>query len=47
VIDFFMSETARHADLVLPGSLHEEDEGTVTTGEGRVVRIRKAVDPPG
>jgi assimilatory nitrate reductase catalytic subunit len=47
VIDFFMSETARHADLILPGSLHEEDEGTVTTGEGRVVRIRKAVDPPG
>lgn len=27
VIDFFMSETARHADIILPGSLHEEDEG--------------------
>ncbi len=47
VIDFFMSETARFADLVLPGSLHEEDEGTATTAEGRVIRIRKAVDPPG
>ena len=46
-IDFFLSETARHADLVLPGSLHEEEEGTVTTAEGRVVRIRKAVNPPG
>src|SRR5581483_6532119 len=46
-IDFFLSETARHADLVLPGSLHEEDEGTATTVEGRVVRIRKAVEPPG
>ena len=46
-IDFFLSETARHADLVLPGSLHEEDEGTVTSTEGRVIRIRKAVDPPG
>ncbi len=46
-LDFFMSETARHADLILPGSLHEEDEGTVTTVEGRVVRIRKAVEPPG
>src|SRR5262249_2810160 len=46
-IDFFLSETARHADLVLPGSLHEEDEGTVTSAEGRVIRIRKAVDPPG
>jgi assimilatory nitrate reductase catalytic subunit len=45
-IDFFLNETARHADLVLPGSLHEEEEGTVTTAEGRVVRIRKAVNPP-
>ena len=26
--------------------MHEEEEGTVTTAEGRVVRIRKAVDPP-
>ena len=26
-IDFFLNETARHADVVLPGSLHEEDEG--------------------
>jgi len=46
-IDFFMSETARHADVILPGSLHEEDEGTATSAEGRVIRIRKAVDPPG
>ncbi|MGE3540754.1 MAG: molybdopterin oxidoreductase family protein [Candidatus Tectimicrobiota bacterium] len=47
VIDFFMSETARHADVILPGSLHEEDEGTVTSAEGRVIRIRQAVQPPG
>lgn len=47
VIDFFMSESARYADVILPGSLHEEDEGTATTAEGRVVRIKKAVDPPG
>ena len=46
-IDFFLSETARHADLVLPGSLQEEDDGTVTTVEGRVVRVRQAVAPPG
>lgn len=46
-IDPFLSETARHADLVLPGSLHEEDEGTVTSAEGRVIRIRAAVEPPG
>jgi assimilatory nitrate reductase catalytic subunit len=47
VIDFFLSESAQHADIVLPGSLHEEDEGTSTTGEGRIVKINKAVDPPG
>lgn len=47
VIDFFMSESARYADVVLPGSLHEEDEGTVTQTEGRVIRINKAVDCPG
>ncbi len=46
-IDFFLNETARHADIVLPGSLHEEDEGTVTTAEGRVIKINKAVDCPG
>src|SRR5690606_4800746 len=46
-IDFFLSESGHHADLVLPGSLHEEDEGTVTTLEGRVVKINAAVPPPG
>lgn len=46
-IDFFLSESARHADVVLAGSLQEEDEGTVTTGEGRCVRLRQSVSPPG
>jgi assimilatory nitrate reductase catalytic subunit len=46
-IDFFLSETARHADVVLAGSLQEEDEGTVTTGEGRCVRLQQSVTPPG
>ncbi len=46
-IDFFMSETARYSDVVFPGSLQEEDEGTVTTGEGRCVRLRNSVSPPG
>lgn len=46
-IDFFLNDSAQHADIVLPGSLQEEDEGTVTQIEGRVIRIRKAVDPPG
>jgi assimilatory nitrate reductase catalytic subunit len=46
-IDFFLNETARYADIVLPGSLHEEDEGVVTTAEGRVVKINKAIECPG
>ncbi len=46
-IDFFLNDTARHADIVLPGSLQEEDEGTVTQVEGRVIKINQAVDPPG
>jgi assimilatory nitrate reductase catalytic subunit len=47
VIDFFLSETAELADVVLPGSVWCEDEGTTTNLEGRVVKINKAADPPG
>ena len=46
-IDFFLSESARAADVVLPGSLHEEDEGVATQIEGRVIKINKAVACPG
>jgi len=46
-IDFFLSETSRFADVVLPGSQHEEDEGVVCSTEGRVIKINKAVEPPG
>jgi assimilatory nitrate reductase catalytic subunit len=45
-IEFFMSETARHADVVLAGSLLEEDEGTTTNVEGRVILHHKVVEPP-
>lgn len=47
VVDFFLSETAQHADVVLAGSLQEEDEGVVANVEGRVIHIQKAVNPPG
>jgi assimilatory nitrate reductase catalytic subunit len=47
VIDFFMSESAQLADVVLPGSVWAEDEGTTTNVEGRVIKINKAADPPG
>lgn len=46
-IDFFLSESAAYADIVLPGSLQEEDEGTVTSAEGRVIKVNPAVECPG
>ena len=46
VIDFFLSETAQCADVVLAGSLQEEEEGVTCSAEGRVIHINKAVDPP-
>lgn len=46
VTDFFLSETARHADLVLPVPQWAEEEGTMTNLEGRVLRRRRALDPP-
>ncbi len=46
-IDFFLNDTAWHADVVLPGSLHEEDEGIVAQVEGRIIKINKAVECPG
>ena len=47
VTDFFLSETARYADVVLAGSLQEEEEGVTCSAEGRVIHIQTAVDPPG
>jgi assimilatory nitrate reductase catalytic subunit len=47
VIDFFLSETAERADVVLPSSVWCEDEGTTTNLEGRVIKINQAADPPG
>lgn len=47
IIDPFLSETAHYADVVLAGSLQEEDEGVVANVEGRVLHIQKCIDPPG
>jgi assimilatory nitrate reductase catalytic subunit len=47
VVDFFMSETAELADVVLPCAVWCEDEGTTTNLEGRVVKLNPAVPPPG
>ncbi|MGZ6376725.1 MAG: molybdopterin oxidoreductase family protein, partial [Ktedonobacterales bacterium] len=47
VTDFFLSETAQLADIVLPGNVWAEEEGTTTSLEGRVIKYNRAVDPPG
>jgi assimilatory nitrate reductase catalytic subunit len=46
VSDFFFSETAVLADVVLPVTQWAEEEGTMTSLEGRVLRRRRALDPP-
>lgn len=46
VCDFFLSETAALADVVLPITQWAEEEGTMTSLEGRVIRRRRAVTPP-
>jgi len=48
VQDIFMTRTAELADVVLPASLAwAESDGTVTSSERRVQRVRAAVPPPG
>jgi assimilatory nitrate reductase catalytic subunit len=47
VSDFFLSETAARADLVLPVLQWAEEDGTMTTLEGRVIRRRRVIDAPG
>ena len=46
VNDFFLSETAQLADVVLPVTQWAEDEGTMTNLEGRILRRRRMVQPP-
>lgn len=46
VCDFFLSETAAEADLILPVTQWAEEEGTLTNLEGRVLRRRRAIAPP-
>ncbi len=47
VQDIFLSETARLADVVLPGASFAEKDGTFTNTERRVQRVRKAIEPIG
>jgi predicted molibdopterin-dependent oxidoreductase YjgC len=48
VQDMFLTRTGELADVVLPAAASWcEDEGTVTSSERRVQRVRKALEPPG
>jgi len=45
VQEIFFSETAKLADLVLPGTSFLEKSGTFTNGERRIQRVQAAVTP--
>jgi len=45
VQEIFMSETAKLADLVLPGASFLEKSGTFTNGERRIQKVQAAVTP--
>lgn len=47
VQDLFLTETARWADVVLPGSSFAEKDGTVVNTDRHIQRLRPAVPPPG
>ena len=45
VQEIFMSETAKLADLVLPGTSFLEKSGTFTNGERRIQKVQAAIPP--
>ena len=47
VQDIFLTESARCADVVLPGSSFAEKDGTFVNTERRIQLSNKAVEPPG
>ncbi|HUM80904.1 MAG TPA: molybdopterin-dependent oxidoreductase, partial [Methanothrix sp.] len=47
VQDIFMTATAQLADVVLPGAVWAEKEGSYTNTERRVQWSHKAIEPPG
>jgi formate dehydrogenase alpha subunit len=47
VQDMFLTRTAKLANVVLPAASFAEKEGTFTNFEGRVQRVRKALNPLG
>lgn len=47
VADMFLTDTAKLATVVLPAASFAEKEGTFTNFEGRVQRVRRAIEPFG
>lgn len=47
VQDIFMSETAKLADVILPGTSYAEKTGTFTNTERRVQMVNQAIEPIG
>ncbi len=45
VQELFMTETAKYADVLLPGASFLEKEGTFTNGERRVQRVNQVIEP--
>jgi NADH-quinone oxidoreductase chain G len=45
--DLFLTETGRMAHLVLPAAGFAEKEGTFTNHEGRMQKVRRAIEPIG
>ena len=45
VQELFMTETAKQADVILPGASFLEKSGTFTNGERRVQAVNKVVEP--
>jgi len=47
VVDIFPTLTSEFADVILPAASYAEKDGTFTSTERRVQRVRKAIDPVG
>ena len=45
--DIFMTETTRFAHVILPAAAWSENDGTFSSSERRVNRVRTASEPPG
>jgi formate dehydrogenase major subunit len=45
VQEIFMTETTRHATVILPGASFFEKSGTFTNGERRIQRVQQVVEP--